>query len=120
MHGFIKSVNDGEIFPLYIIFIQIFRGKTPPTFKSGLKTMRHLALIPASLFLLSGCTDRSDAPPTVGLANPASVYCAKIGGTLELREEAGGTTGYCHLPDGRVVEEWTLYRAAQPEPQSQP
>lgn len=48
------------------------------------------------------------------MANPASVYCGKVGGTLEIRHEADGDAGYCHLPDGRVVEEWTLFRADNP------
>jgi putative hemolysin len=30
---------------------------------------------------------------------------------VELRSEPNGTVGYCHLPDGRVVEEWALFRA---------
>lgn len=45
------------------------------------------------------------------MANPASVYCIKIGGKLEIRKEKDGEAGYCHLPDGRVVEEWKLFRA---------
>lgn len=39
-------------------------------------------------------------------ANPASVYCQEIGGTVELK----GQIGICHLPDGRSCEEWPLYR----------
>lgn len=49
-------------------------------------------------------------PARVGLANPASGYCIRQKGRLEMREGPGGTTGYCHLPDGRTVEEWQLYR----------
>lgn len=48
------------------------------------------------------------------MANPASVYCMKRSGTLELREEAGGTVGYCRLPDGTVIEEWAFFRANNP------
>jgi putative hemolysin len=48
------------------------------------------------------------------MANPASVYCMKRGGTLEMREEAGGTVGYCRLPDGTVIEEWAFFRANNP------
>ncbi|WP_234463998.1 putative hemolysin [Paracoccus caeni] len=44
------------------------------------------------------------------MANPASVNCERIGGRLEIRNSAGGQTGYCHLPDGNVVEEWELFR----------
>ena len=54
-------------------------------------------------------------PAASGIANPASVYCTEQGGKLEMREGAGGTAGYCHLPDGRVLEEWELYRATHPQ-----
>ncbi|MDR2000353.1 MAG: DUF333 domain-containing protein [Zoogloeaceae bacterium] len=46
----------------------------------------------------------------IGLANPASENCIKLGGQLEIRRETGGEVGYCHLPDGRVIEEWALFR----------
>ncbi|TNC15396.1 DUF333 domain-containing protein [Methylobacterium terricola] len=46
------------------------------------------------------------------MGNPASAYCTSVGGRLEIRKEAKGEAGYCHLPDGRVVEEWQLFRAA--------
>ena len=49
--------------------------------------------------------------PVIGMANPASVYCAEQGGKLEIRTGPGGESGWCHLPDGKVVEEWTFYRA---------
>ncbi|KMO44545.1 hypothetical protein VQ03_02575 [Methylobacterium tarhaniae] len=51
-------------------------------------------------------------PLALALGNPASAYCTSIGGRLEIRNEAKGETGYCHLPDGRVVEEWQLFRKA--------
>ena len=47
------------------------------------------------------------------MGNPASAYCLSVGGTLEMRRGPQGETGFCHLPDGRVVEEWTLFRSAQ-------
>lgn len=48
---------------------------------------------------------------TVGLANPASVHCEKLGGKLEIRTgKDGGQYGLCKLPDGRVCEEWGLFR----------
>jgi putative hemolysin len=47
------------------------------------------------------------------MGNPASAYCISVGGRLEIRKDAqGGEAGYCHLPDGRVVEEWQLFRGA--------
>jgi putative hemolysin len=78
-----------------------------------------LIIIAAGIvFLLYG---RAEAPTTqqgAQLANPASVNCVqKLGGTLEIADEANGQVGYCHLPDGRVCEEWSLMRGgcmAQP------
>lgn len=49
-------------------------------------------------------------PNVVSIANPASVHCADIGGRLEFRTEKGGQAGYCHLKDGRICEEWALFR----------
>ncbi|MDT8856063.1 DUF333 domain-containing protein [Paracoccaceae bacterium Fryx2] len=49
-----------------------------------------------------------------GMANPASVYCTKIGGKMQMRAEQGGQAGYCILRDGSVVEEWKLYRDHNP------
>jgi putative hemolysin len=45
------------------------------------------------------------------LANPASVFCAKSGGKSEIRKGPRGQYGVCRLPDGRVVDEWTYFRA---------
>ena len=45
------------------------------------------------------------------MANPAAVYCAQQGGKSESVTTEAGQSSNCHLPDGRVVEEWTLYRA---------
>ncbi len=46
----------------------------------------------------------------VGIANPASEHCVGLGGTLEIQESAEGQVGFCHIPDGRVCEEWALFR----------
>jgi len=46
----------------------------------------------------------------ITIANPASVYCEDQGGTLEIMNKEDGQLGYCHLPDGRVCEEWALFR----------
>ncbi|MGJ8515496.1 putative hemolysin [Carnimonas bestiolae] len=81
---------------------------------------RHLFILAAALVPLSGCASHHDdtpAPntPMVGQdgGNPASRYCVEQGGKLEIRKGPQGETGYCHLPDGRVIEEWTLFRNAQ-------
>ena len=45
------------------------------------------------------------------MANPASLNCVKLGGKVEiLRDESGNETGYCRFQDGRLCEEWALYR----------
>lgn len=55
-------------------------------------------------------TGDADAP-MIGMANPASEYCVQLGGRLEIRKDADGSEyGMCHLPDGSVIEEWTLFR----------
>ena len=60
-------------------------------------------------------TQQTSESPTggsggTGVANPASVDCLNRSGTVEIRNEANGQVGYCHLPDGRVCEEWALFR----------
>jgi putative hemolysin len=56
--------------------------------------------------LLTGCSD-DDEP---GLANPASVYCEEQGGTVDIRDEEGGQTGYCVFDNGSECEEWAYFR----------
>lgn len=47
----------------------------------------------------------------IGIANPASVYCEKIGGKLEIRTDPDDSQyGMCLFPDGTECEEWALYR----------
>ncbi|MBO1113546.1 putative hemolysin [Bordetella petrii] len=71
-------------------------------------------LLPAAcLALLAGCA--SQAGPSAGMANPASVYCQELGGRLQIVETSKGQMGVCMLPDGEQIEEWDLYRRAHPE-----
>lgn len=65
--------------------------------------------------MLAGCASGDGAaPPSVGMANPASVYCIEVGGRLEIRDVGAGQVGICHLPDGVEIEEWALYRRDHP------
>lgn len=50
----------------------------------------------------------------LGMANPASVFCESMGGTLSIVDAADGQVGYCTLPDGTRAEEWAYYRATAP------
>jgi hypothetical protein len=76
--------------------------------------MKRAALL-TCLVLLAACTAQAspDAPPAVGLANPASVHCQQVGGRHETRRESGpnsGEFGVCVFPDGSQCEEWALFR----------
>jgi len=49
--------------------------------------------------------------PAFAIANPASEFCVKMGGRLDIvKDKTGGEIGLCYLPDGRIIEEWTLFR----------
>ncbi|EYC73468.1 I78 family peptidase inhibitor [Acinetobacter baumannii] len=70
-----------------------------------------LALVSLTAFL--SVQHKESNPPKNGSPNPASQYCVEQGGKLEIRNEANGQVGYCHLPNGQVVEEWKLFRDNQ-------
>lgn len=72
--------------------------------------MKYFALAAVAISL-AACMREETSTEAVGMANPASDYCVSIGGRSEIRDEEGGQAGYCHLPDGQVVEEWALFRA---------
>ena len=59
------------------------------------------------------------APPVQPvIANPASVYCIRQGGKLEIVDTKKGQIGICVLPDGRRIEEWKFFRESHaPRPQ---
>ncbi len=49
------------------------------------------------------------------MANPASVHCVRLGGTLEIRTSpGGGQYGVCLFTDNRQCEEWALFRGECP------
>lgn len=77
--------------------------------KNGLMLLTALAL--------TGCSHQP-APqkrlPTIGMPNPASVYCIQQSGKLERIKTAEGERNYCRLPDGERIEEWTLFRRDHP------
>lgn len=47
---------------------------------------------------------------TTEIANPASVNCINLGGTLEIVSSVHGEYGICTFEDGSQCEEWKLYR----------
>ncbi|WP_338491321.1 DUF333 domain-containing protein [Erwinia aphidicola] len=64
--------------------------------------------------ILSACSAKQEPRNQVSLANPASVYCQKVGGSLEIVKESSGEVGYCTLPSGERIDEWALYRRDNP------
>lgn len=52
----------------------------------------------------------------VGMANPASEYCVKRGGKVMIEKDRDGNErGICHLPDGKRIDEWELFRRDAPK-----
>ncbi|HHG0704157.1 TPA: DUF333 domain-containing protein [Klebsiella pneumoniae] len=67
-------------------------------------------ILTVSVMLAAGCSAHQEHKPTIGMANPASVYCVKQGGKLDIVKTDKGEVGYCTLPSGERLEEWALYR----------
>jgi putative hemolysin len=75
---------------------------------AGMAVISACAFIPAA-------PATPDAPPatpdeSIGLANPASVYCEEQGYVLEMRTDDNGTYGVCIFSDGSECEEWAYFR----------
>lgn len=55
------------------------------------------------------------SPTSTTLANPASINCQQVGGTLVVQKRGdGGEYGLCQFQDNRACEEWALYRKECP------
>lgn len=51
----------------------------------------------------------------MGMSNPASEYCIKVGGELQnFTRGDGGEYSICNFPDNQSCEEWALYRRQCP------
>ncbi|KGG81999.1 MULTISPECIES: DUF333 domain-containing protein [Comamonas] len=67
-----------------------------------------------SALAISGCAQPQSAAPVIGMANPASVYCAKLGGKTRIEKTTAGERGICVLPNGTEIDEWELFRRDHP------
>ncbi|KKI16240.1 MULTISPECIES: putative hemolysin [Comamonas] len=67
-----------------------------------------------SALAISGCAQTQSAAPVIGMANPASVYCAKLGGKTRIEKTTAGERGICVLPNGTEIDEWELFRRDHP------
>ncbi|WP_130802612.1 putative hemolysin [Acinetobacter ihumii] len=69
----------------------------------------------AMMLLLLACSTTQQPPKKIGMPNPASEYCIQQGGKLDMKKDANGNSySNCILPDGRVIEEWQLFRQDHP------
>ncbi len=91
-----------------------------------------MVLVALCALLISGCSATAaasgpDAAATedpqiqegaaAELPNPASVFCNEQGGTLDIRTDDSGSTGFCVFEDGSECEEWAFFRGeCRPEP----
>lgn len=62
---------------------------------------------------LAGCA-KQPQPQTIGMANPASVYCTQKGGSLIPVQTPQGVRSDCKLPGGETLDEWELWRRDHP------
>lgn len=79
----------------------------------GSRRVGRIVLVAALAAAVASCGD-DDSPSngtdpvstdSVGLANPAAVFCEEQGGTTY------GPEPMCELPDGTVVDAWEYFRA---------
>ena len=61
---------------------------------------------------LAGCA--KPPPKSIGMANPASVYCGQKGGKLIPVQTPQGVRSDCKLPGGETLDEWELWRRDHP------
>lgn len=73
---------------------------------------KDFIMVTIAAAVLTACVQQAEPEsPMVGMANPASEFCVKQGGKPMIKKDAQGNEyGECHLPDGRVVEEWAYFR----------
>jgi putative hemolysin len=77
------------------------------------KTEAALPASPAPALQPVAATEPAADTAKLGIANPASVNCAKVGGKTVIRKDAsGGERGYCVFTDGSECDEWALFRGA--------
>lgn len=76
----------------------------------SLKKVGYVSTLIAML-LLAGCATGERADTQTSMRGAATEYCESIGGQTEVQETRLGSGRYCRLPDGRVENEWRLYRS---------
>jgi len=68
-----------------------------------MKTILVSISISATIFALGSSA--------MAMSNPASDFCAKMGGrSVNAKLSSGDEIGLCYLTKNKIVEEWTLFR----------
>lgn len=80
-----------------------------------MKKILFLGMMISSLAACSTVHNKDTHAPKLSAANPASEYCINQGGKLEIRNEVNGQVGYCHFPNGQIIEEWKFFRDSSKE-----
>ena len=87
----------------------------------NVKIVLLTALVVAAA-VFSGCLQQPASTPTPSptvlpspspnteMANPASVNCVNLGGTVDIRTNADGEYGVCVFANGSECDEWKLFR----------
>lgn len=95
--------------------IVLFSYKTKPTNNNPNEPLEFNCPceITLSVFLSEPITNSAHTNPQ--LANPASVNCEKVGGTLSIKTLGNGAQyGLCNFEDNMSCEEWALLRGECP------
>jgi len=71
--------------------------------------MKKILRVVAAGMLLMALSSPALAQDSLGLANPASVFCTACGGSVETVSSESGETGYCTFSSGFMVEEWSWF-----------
>ncbi|CCN69223.1 DUF333 domain-containing protein [Vibrio nigripulchritudo] len=69
-------------------------------------------------FRQQGSGKETTAESSLGMANPASVFCEESGGKVEIEDTASGQIGICVFEDGTRIEEWEYFRNHSPKDHS--
>lgn len=67
-------------------------------------------IVLSAAFALSACSTQHNEDKSIGMANPASVYCQEQGGKTTIKKDKNGDYGVCVFKNGKQIEEWQFYR----------
>lgn len=71
--------------------------------------MKALSILALPVLALTACAAAGPDMP-----NPASRFCQDLGGQSQIRATGQGQQGFCLMPDGRLIDEWDLWRSRNP------